>query len=170
MDPYLGEIRAVGFNFAPQGWAVCSGQILPISQNTALFSLFGTFYGGNGLSTFALPNLQGNVIVGLGQGPGLSPRDVGEVVGAVSTSLTFNTIPSHSHGLNGSAEAAPLASPQNAVPAKAVRKAYAAAPATGALHDHAVSNTGSTISHNNLQPYLCINYIVALQGIFPPRS
>ena len=100
MDPFVAEIRMVGFNFAPKGWAQCQGQLLPISQNTALFSLLGTMYGGDGKSTFALPNLQGNTPIGQGQGPGLSPRDVGEQGGSPTVTLLQTEIPGHSHTLN----------------------------------------------------------------------
>ena len=168
MDPFLGEIRPVGFNFAPRGWALCQGQILPISQNTALFSLLGTNYGGNGTVNFALPNLQGNVAIGARQGPGLSSFFEGQTGGQTSVTLTTAQLPAHSHSVRGSSAAATSRSPSGNFPAKSVRKVYTT-PAAGQLIADAVISTGSGFPHNNMQPYLSINYIIALQGIFPSR-
>ena len=168
-EPFLGEIRPVGFSFAPIGWATCSGQILPISQNTALFSLMGTFYGGNGTSNFALPNLQGNVAISYGSGPGLTPRNIGEVGGQTSVTLTTSQMPAHNHNVVGSSAAANSLSPIGKFPATSGRKLYAPA-ANVQFSSDAVIADGGGQSHNNMQPFLSINYIIALTGIFPARQ
>lgn len=174
-DPYVGEIRIVGFNFAPQGWALCNGQILPISQYTALFSLLGTTYGGDGRSNFALPNMQGNAPMHWGEGPGLSPYDLGETGGEPSVTLTTNQIPAHSHTLNGGNLPATAQTPSGgllAVPVVNPRFAdlYSSAPGNAQADPAAISPAGSSHSHNNMQPYLTMNFIIALQGVFPPRQ
>lgn len=172
MDPFVGEIRIFTGNFAPTGWALCNGQLLPISQNTALFSLLGTSYGGDGKSNFALPNLQGRFPLHQGQGPGLTPRFVGETDGAASVSLLANEMPQHGHGLK-----AALA-PATGMPGAAVSLAPVAggtpvyhAPASPvAMAAQTIGPAGSNAPHNNRQPYLALNFIIALQGIFPPRN
>ena len=172
-NPFVGEIRAFGFTFAPAGWAFCNGQILPISQNTALFSLLGTFYGGNGTSNFALPNLQGSLAVDMGSGPGLTPRDLGETGGASAVTLTVAEIPAHTHSVITSPTSND-ASPVGATFGGAARghsPAYAAA-GTGTVNMSAgaVAQTGGGQAHDNMPPYLALNFCIALLGIFPPRS
>jgi len=181
-DQFLGEIRIVPFNFAPVGWAMCQGQILSIAQNTAVFSLLGTFYGGNGTSNFALPNFQDNAAICMGQGIGLSPYDIGETGGTASVTLLDSQIPAHGHTLNASSASATTASPTGNVPAAAkgsgrggVAFAVDLYAATGAgtattLAPTQLGNAGGGDPHNNLQPSLGLNYIIALQGIFPPRN
>lgn len=158
-DPFLGEIRCFGFNFAPQGWAMCNGQLLPISQNTALFSLLGTQYGGNGITTFALPDLQGRV------GMHMSTTHLqGESAGEETHTLSKTEMPTHFHGI-GAAAAKTTSQPNGAYSAQggAYSKVKSAVMAPSA-------HAGGTQPHNNLQPYLVLNYCIALAGIFPSRS
>jgi microcystin-dependent protein len=168
MDPFIAEIRIVGFNFAPQGWAFCDGQILPLSQNTALFSLLGTTYGGNGLSTFALPDLQGRAPMQEGQGPGLSFRSLGEEGGSTLVSLLESEIPNHNHQIRTVNDPGLQSSPQGAFPSRA--NMYKTLPgSTSPMNASIMTPSGGSLPHNNMQPYLTLNYIIALQGIFPPR-
>ena len=176
-DNFLGEIRIVPFNFAPTGWAFCDGQILPISQNTALFSLLGTQYGGDGQSTFALPNLQGQVPMDYGNGPGLTPRSIGESGGTTTVTLTALQSPAHAHGMNASSDAATSVSPSGALLAVPVQAdprfpstLYATATASDAMLAGSAQATGGGQAHNNMQPYLTLNFVIALQGIFPSRD
>ncbi len=175
-NPFLAEIRIVPFGFAPKGWAFCDGQLLPISQNTALFSLLGTTYGGNGTSTFALPNLQGAAPMHAGQGPGLSLRDLGETGGEDAVTLLQTEIPTHSHAAQGLNAKAGQTSPSNAVWAQQQEgrqplPAYSTNPGTTpAMSPSALATTGGSQPHNNLMPYLVLNFIIALQGVFPARS
>jgi microcystin-dependent protein len=175
MDPYVGEIRAVGFNFAPVGWAVCNGQLMPITQNTALFSLLGTNFGGDGRSTFGLPNLQGASPRGMGQGPGLNLVDIGEQGGAQSVTLNQNQIPSHNHSVFTVSSAGTTGDPTNATFAESrygrvSQNLYAsAADGQTTLNTGALRTAGSSGSHDNLPPYLVVLFIIALQGVFPPR-
>ncbi|HEX6376502.1 MAG TPA: tail fiber protein [Allosphingosinicella sp.] len=171
-DPFVAEIRIVGFNFAPTGWAQCNGQLLPLSQNTALFALLGTMYGGDGKSTFALPNLQGNSAMHQGQGQGLSQRFIGEQGGSEFVTLLESEMPAHSHALNSNSLAASTLLPSNETAlARSVNgSAYhdtTAALATMAFQ--ALTPAGGSLPHNNLMPYLVMNYVIALQGVFPPR-
>ena len=171
-DQFVAEIRVFPFNFPPTGWAFCNGQILPISQNTALFSLLGTTYGGDGVSNFALPNLQGNFPINFGQGAGLSLYDLGETGGAAAVTLLASEIPAHTHNVN-CATASNAASPANAVFGGAARgkpPAYAPGPAAVAMSGSAVAAAGGNQPHNNLPPFLVLNFCIALQGVFPPRS
>jgi|SRR5271167_1144446 len=175
-EPFLGEIRIFGGNFAPNGWALCDGSLLPISQNTALFSILGTTYGGDGVRTFALPDLRGRVGVSFGQGPGLSSYQQGQVGGAESDTLTTAQMPSHSHSV-GASETPSTNDPKGAVPAKSVgpqigsgAHVYGAAPDGTAMNSAMVGPTGGGQPVSILQPYLVINYIIALQGIFPSRN
>lgn len=171
-DPFVAEIRAFGFNFAPRGWAWCDGQLLPISQNTALFSLLGTTYGGDGRSTFALPDLQGRVPMHPGQGPGLSLHDLGETGGMEAVTLLESEIPSHSHVLRGSSAEADLrvVSPGRVL---AVPEDPSYAPSgqpVVPLAPQALAPSGGGQPHNNLMPYLTFYFCIALQGVFPPRG
>jgi microcystin-dependent protein len=171
-DQFLGEIRMFAGNFAPTGWAFCNGQILPISQNTALFSLLGTQYGGNGSSNFALPNLQGNFPLHAGQGPGLTPYVVGEATGQAAVTLLGSQMPAHNHALL----AAPSPTTGAAGPTVALAPSsngaaiYHAATHTQPLAPAALAASGGGQAHENRQAYLALNFIIALQGIFPSRG
>lgn len=173
-EPYVGEIRIFPFAFAPLGWAFCNGQFLPISQNTALFSLLGTFFGGNGTSNFALPNLQGSVPLGTGQGPGLSPRDLGQAGGAPAVTLTTQTVAAHTHGMLASPRDAELNAPgpQNALARSNPATIYTAPSGATlqALSQQTLGTVGNGQPHNNLMPYLTLNFCIALQGVYPARS
>jgi microcystin-dependent protein len=172
-DPFVAEIRIFPFNFAPTGWATCDGQILPISQNTALFSLLGTTYGGNGQSTYALPNMQGNAPMHPGQGPGLSLHDLGETSGTQFVTLLQSEIPAHSHslgavgGFNGTNN-----DPTDGVPAKgdAGLLPYTPAGPLITMAFEAIAPAGGGLPHNNMMPFLTLNFCIALQGVFPPRT
>ena len=169
-EPFVGEIRIFAGSFAPTGWALCDGQLMPIAQNTALFMLLGNAYGGNGQNTFALPDLRGRVPVQSGQGPGLTPRLRGEAPGAETHTLSVAEIPAHAHPLGASAANGNSDAPAGGVMARspaAVPQYAANADAT--LAASAVSPTGGSQPHNNMQPYLTLNFIIALQGIFPSR-
>jgi microcystin-dependent protein len=171
-DQFVAEIRIFPFNFAPLGWAMCNGQLLPISQNTALFSLLGTTYGGDGKSTFGLPDLQGNAPMHPGQGAGLSLHDLGEVGGSSTVTLLESEIPVHTHTLMASASPGNRTAPQGNSIARA-SGATPYAPAGGQtvlLAGQALAPAGGDQPHNNMQPYLTLNFCIALQGIFPPRS
>ena len=174
-NPFVAEIRPFAFNFAPTGWMFCQGQLLSISQNTALFSLLGTTYGGDGHTTFALPDFQGMVPMFYGQGPGLSLVDEGETSGSETVTLLQSEIPSHAHTLNVSTAAATTQDPAGhflAVPdARSGSPIYD--PTASGLSQMAfteVGVAGSGQPHNNMQPYLCLNFCIATQGVFPPRS
>jgi microcystin-dependent protein len=171
-DQFVAEIRIFAGNFAPNGWATCDGQLLPISQNTALFSLIGTFYGGNGTSNFALPNFQGSFPMHQGNGAGLTPRSVGETGGSQFVTLLPNEMPIHTHGPQGAlAPGAPrLANPANAIWAPSTARPYASGPPNVAMHPLALSVAGGSQPHNNMPPFQTLTFIIALQGIFPPRS
>ncbi len=178
-DPFVAEIRIIPFNFAPNGWAFCDGQLLPIAQNTALFSLLGTMYGGNGVSNFALPNLQGRFPIQAGQGPGLSLYNQGEMGGASGVTLSQTEIPSHGHTavaptVNASDTAGNSTSPTGKVWARYGREGgYSNAPANTQMAagvSLGVQPAGNSLPHNNLPPYLTLNFIIARQGIFPPRN
>lgn len=180
-DQFLAEVRIFPFNFPPTGWAFCNGQLMPLSQNTALFALLGTVYGGDGKSTFALPNLQGAAPMQPGQGQGLSLRDLGETGGVENVTLLTSEIPVHAHNLQASDAEATTTEPAGQLPAKGlwdagtsfgVVGAYSSAPLTGQpapMAPHAVSVAGGSLPHNNMQPYLALNFCIALQGIFPQR-
>jgi microcystin-dependent protein len=173
-DPFVAEIRIFPFNFAPSGWAFCDGQLMAISQNTALFSLLGTTYGGNGYSNFALPNLQGCAPMHPGQGPGLSLHDLGETGGSETVSLLESEIPSHSHALMADAANSGQAhSPLNGSYAKiplGAPPAYAASGSPVNMNASAIATTGGGQPHNNMQPYLTLSFCIALQGVYPPRT
>jgi microcystin-dependent protein len=171
-DPFVAEIRIFPFNFAPKGWAWCDGQLMPLSQHTALFSLLGTTYGGNGVNNFALPDLQGRAPMQHGQGPGLSLHDLGEESGSETVTLLESEIPAHSHALRGSSDPA-----NNSLPAgsrfaetSSSVKMYAASPGGGMLAPDALAPAGGDGPHNNMMPYLTCYFCIALQGVFPPRK
>jgi microcystin-dependent protein len=183
-SPFVAEIRIFAGNFAPTGWALCNGQLMPISQNTALFSLLGTTYGGDGKSTFALPNLQGSAPMQPGQGPGLSLRDLGETGGEQAVTLIQTEMPAHSHFMQATATQATTASAAGNMLAMATAgggkggggsniNMYSTTTSGGSLVQMnllELSVTGSSLPHNNLPPYLGLTFIIALQGVFPARS
>lgn len=171
-NPFVAEIRIFTGNFAPVGWALCNGQLLSISQNTALFSLLGTNYGGNGTTNFALPNLQGAAPLGQGQGPALTNRLVGESGGEPSVTLASSEMPQHSHTMMSSTVGVGAASPSGGIMVAGGRgrpAAYAPPAALTAMSPVALSAAGSSLAHNNMPPYLAFTFIIALEGIFPPR-
>ena len=173
-DPFVAEIRIFPFNFAPRGWAFCNGQLLPLSQNTALFSLLGTTYGGDGRSNFALPNLQGNFAMHPGQGPGLSLRDLGETGGSAGVTLLPGQVPAHTHQLMATASTTSPSPTGNAMsqavlPPSTAVPVYRSPTNKVAMAPDAVAAVGGQ-PHNNRQPYLALNFCIALQGVFPPRS
>lgn len=171
-DPFVAEIRIFPFNFAPKGWAWCDGQILPLSQNTALFSLLGTTYGGDGKSNFALPDLMGRAPMHPGQGPGLSLHDLGETGGSETVSLLESETPAHSHQLRANANLGNSRNPSGNVLARPVGGLVYQSTASGSttMAAEAIAPAGGDVPHNNLQPYLTFYFCIALQGVFPPRS
>ena len=169
-DPFVGEIRMFGGNFAPQGWALCNGQLLQISQNTALFSLLGTTYGGDGRATFALPDLQGRLPVHFGQGPGLSNHELGEATGEETVILTVNEMPAHRHSISSAAAATRDTPAGNVFGSPGAGTPIYGGAANAALSPVANSVVGGGQAHPNLMPFLCTTFIIALQGIFPARS
>ena len=173
-DPFVAEIRIFAFNFPPKGWAFCNGQLMPLSQNTALFSLLGTTYGGDGKSTFALPNMQGNVPMHPGQGPGLSQHFLGETSGSQFVTLLASEIPAHAHFVGRArSEAGDSITPAASVWAQAAAGRGSAAlyepTANAKVNATSLSPTGGDLPHNNMQPYLTLNFCIALQGVFPTR-
>jgi len=171
MDPFVAEIRIFPFNFAPKGWAWCDGQLLPLSQNTALFSLLGTTYGGNGKSNFALPDLQGRAPMHPGQGPGLSLHDLGETGGSETVSLLSSEIPHHNHAIKAVPEPADLKTPDNySLAASTQGKVYANGATNVSMAPAQIQPTGGNFPHNNMMPYLTAYFCIALQGVFPPRG
>ena len=173
-DQFVAEIRIFGFNFPPVGWAFCNGQVLPLSQNTALFSLLGTTYGGDGKSNFALPNLQGSVPLQQGQGPGLSLYDLGEQAGQTSVTLLSSQLPAHTHALECSTAVGDQRSPVGHVPAvppaQRGQNFYADAAGTKpAMNTSLLASAGGNLPHNNMPPYLTLNFCIALQGVYPSR-
>ena len=184
-EPFLGEIKVISFNFPPKGWAFCNGQLLPINQNQALFALLGTTYGGNGTTTFGLPDLRGRVPVGWGQGNGLSNYNLGEKGGEEGHTLILNEMGPHNHSLNGDT-ASPATNNTN-MPSTSVVLGntigtvsgsanafnlylYASGTPAGTLDAHSIGNTGGNLPHPNIMPYLALNFCIALQGIFPSRN
>lgn len=174
-DPFVAEIRMFGFNFAPRGWGLCQGQLISISQNTALFSLLGTNYGGNGTTNFALPNFVGRAPIHWGQGPGLSDYSIGEALGVETVVLTANQMPAHRHNLGCSTANANKPLPVNNFPSASVpltqpRNAASLDGSAVTMAAGAVSATGGGQEHSNMQPYLGLTFCIAMQGVFPPRS
>lgn len=177
-DQFVGEIRMFAGNYPPQGWAFCNGQLMPIAQNTALFSLLGNFYGGNGVTNFGLPDLRGRAPMHQGQGNGLSNRDIGEQVGSENVSLITTEMPIHNHQAMAVEQVGDTNSPENAVWAQAPKQGKFVKRDTPLYNDAvdslmspvSLSVAGSSLPHNNRQPYLGVNFIIALQGIFPPRG
>ena len=180
MQPFLGQITLFPYNFAPNGWALCEGQLLPISQYTALFSLLGTQFGGDGRTNFALPDLRGRAAIGQGQGPGLSPYAIGETQGAEQVTLTTATVPAHSHAFPAFASSATTNAPNGALPAEghgsgrgggfAVNTYSASGTAVSLAAGQVAPAAGGGQPHSNLQPYLTLNWCIALQGVFPARA
>lgn len=172
-EPFIGEIRIFPYNFAPRNWAFCDGQLLSIAQNTALFALLGTTYGGDGRTTFGLPNLQGRAAVHAGRGPGLSDRRLGATGGSPTVQLTQQQLPSHQHTAQCSSQVGDAANPQNKVIAAMPRGrpgAYSTTAPDVAMNPQALALSGGGQSHNNLPPYLVLNFCIALFGLFPPRN
>lgn len=175
-NPFLAEIRVLPFAFAPKGWAMAQGQLLPISQNTALFSLLGTFYGGDGKSNFALPNTQGNCSFNQGQGPGLSLYDLGEQGGVGNVTLLTTEFPSHNHVVNcdgGQATGSTPAGGALAQPKAAGINMYSSTSSKGGattLNPMVITSAGGSQPHNNMMPFIGLNWCIALQGVFPARS
>lgn len=170
-EPFVGEIRMFAGNFAPRGWAFCDGQLLAITSNEVLFSLLGVMYGGDGRTTFGLPDLRGRLPIHAGTGPGLSPRRLAAKFGTEQETLTVNQLPSHSHPLQASSTVANKASPEGRVPGTSSAFDFYQSGAPGvAMNSASVTNTGGSQSHSNLMPYLCVNFIIALVGIYPSRT
>lgn len=172
-EPFIAEIFMGGMNFAPRGYATCQGQLISIAQNTALFSLLGTTFGGNGQTTFALPDLRGRVPMGWGQGPGLSPRTLGEAAGEEYTTLLITQMPAHNHSINATSDIGDSSDPTGRVLANtgALDKEYRTSVASVVqLNANSLSPAGGSQPHNNMQPYLVLNFYIALEGIFPSRN
>jgi microcystin-dependent protein len=171
MDPYIGQIMLFAGNFAPVGWALCNGQLMSISQNSALFAILGTTYGGDGVTTFGLPDLRGRVPLHFGQGPGLGNYTLGEKAGVEAVTLTTQQMPIHGHAFTPGCSTDPpnAQTPENSVPAQLDTQVYGSE-ANAAMRPGNSTNAGGSQPHDNLQPYLCVTFIIALQGIFPSRS
>ena len=174
-DPYIGEIRMFAGNYAPMGWALCDGQILQISQYTALFAILGTTYGGNGQTTFGLPDLRGRIPMHMGTGPNLTPRRIGDSGGAEKVTMTSAQMPAHTHAVNASGQDGGGSSPEASLPAVVndgsgtQYMAYGNTPST-TMNQQMISAAGQGQPHDNVQPFLCLNFIIALEGEFPPWS
>ncbi|MBC3788354.1 phage tail protein [Spirosoma utsteinense] len=172
MEPFIGQIIMFGGNFAIRGYAICSGQLMSIAQNTALFSILGTTYGGNGQTTFGLPDLRGRVPIGQGQGPGLPNFTLGQLAGTTSVTLNSSNMPIHNHSLVAVTETGNVASPQNAFLAAtgALDPEYRASGSNVAMAPQSIGNAGSSQPFSIMPPYLTINYLIALEGIYPSRN
>lgn len=169
-EPFVGEIRMFAGNFAPRGWAFCDGQLLAVSQNDALFSLLGTIYGGDGRTTFGLPDLRGRIPIHAGHGPGLSERRLGSKGGSEKVTLTVNQLPSHGHPMQASQDGATSPNPQGAVLSEALTTTpYIQDVQTVNMNADSITNVGGSRSHTNLMPFLCVHFIIALFGIYPSR-
>ena len=171
-EPFLGELMLTGYNFCPQGWAAANGQLLPISQNTALFSLLGTYFGGNGQTTFALPDLRGRTPIGVGQGPGLSDRQLGEQGGAETVTLTTNEMPAHTHAAYGSTLAGNTPNPAAALPARKFRTLLyrGGSPANTTLAADAIGVTGNGQPHENMAPFTAFTICISNAGVYPSQN
>ncbi|MBY0304105.1 MAG: hypothetical protein B7Y43_14000 [Sphingomonas sp. 28-62-20] len=175
-SPFIGEIRIFGFNFAPRGWVFCKGQLLPISQYSAVFAVLGTSYGGNGTTNFGIPNFQSNAPMGWGNGPGLTPRAIGEQSGTPSVTLSPLEMPAHNHLVNGQAPTNAATQVVNTptstanIGFSAGARLYAAPPATTTLAPQAIGPTGGSGAHDNQQPSLALNFCLAIEGVFPVRN
>jgi microcystin-dependent protein len=169
-EPFVGEIRMFAGNFAPRGWAFCDGQLLAVSQNDALFSLLGTIYGGDGRTTFGLPDLRGRIPIHAGHGPGLSERRLGAKSGEEKVTLTVNQLPSHGHPLHATQTTADNRQPIGLAPATSTGQVYSEIFDPQTMSPEAISKTGGSRSHTNLMPFLCIHFIIALVGIYPSRN
>ena len=169
-DPFIGEIRMFGFNFCPRGWASCDGQLLSIAQNTALFSLLGTIYGGDGRTTFGLPDLRGRVPIHVGQGPGLTNRRLGEKSGAEDVTLAIEEMPEHRHRAMASTANGTAQSPRGRVWAKERgTKIYNAGPPNRQMGSSAIETEGASMAHENMPPFITLTFCIAIQGVFPPK-
>ena len=169
-EPFIGEIRMFAGNFAPRGWAFCDGQLLSVSQNDALFSLFGTIYGGDGRTTFGLPDLRGRIPIHMGTGPGLAPRNLGAREGAETETVTVNQLPTHTHAFRASTTVSEETSPSgNVISQSSAADLFIEDTPNFGLAPNAITSVGGARSHTNIQPFLCIHFIVALAGIFPSR-
>lgn len=169
-EPFLGQISIVGFNFAPRGWAQCNGQLISIAQNTALFALLGTTYGGNGQTTYALPDLRGRAPMAFGDGAGLTSRSLGEPSGQETVTLIGAQLPMHTHLLDANSARADRANAAGAALGAAADATYATTAPASTLAPNAVTQTGGSQPHNNMQPYLTLNIVIALEGFFPARN
>lgn len=175
-EPFIGEIRMFAGNFAPRGWAFCNGQLLPISQHSALFSILGTTYGGDGQTTFALPDLRGRAPMHWGDGPGLTLRRLGESGGSEKVTLTTSEMPAHNHQLSASSAHGDTPAPEGALNATAVDIAqqplnvYHGGTPNATMAPQAIRSAGGGQPHNNMQPFLCVSFIIALEGLYPSRS
>jgi microcystin-dependent protein len=170
-EPFIGEVRVFPYHFAPRGWAICNGQLLPIADNTALFSLIGTIYGGDGRTTFGLPNLQGRAALHPGAGPGLTPRSIGSKGGSEQVTLSEARMPRHNHQAVAGDSADTESANNSTWAAKERTKLYKSGPSNlTAMDQTAISNTGGSEAHNNMPPYLTMGYYIALQGIYPSRD
>lgn len=172
METFIGTIELFGFDYAPRGWAKCDGQLLAISQNSALFSLLGTTYGGDGRTTFALPDLRGRAPIGIGHGPGLSMHTIGETGGTESVTMTQANMPAHSHALRASGSPGNAESPSGNVPANSGlgSPVYSDAQPNTVMNNEMIGASGGNMPMNNMPPFLAMNYCIALYGIFPPRD
>lgn len=170
-EPFVGEIRMFAGNFAPRGWAFCDGQLLAVSQNDALFSLLGTIYGGDGRTTFGLPDLRGRIPIHAGSGPGLSPRRLGAKLGTEKETLTVNQLPSHTHPLSASNDVAnqTTAGGDRVTGQTGTFDLYQSSNAVAPMNAAAIGSVGGSQAHTNLMPYLCVHFIIALVGIYPSR-
>lgn len=169
-EPFVGEIKMFAGNFAPRSWALCDGQLLSVSQNDALFSLLGTIYGGDGRTTFGLPDMRGRLPIHVGSGPGLTPRQLGQRFGQESVNLTAAQTPPHTHQLRATDEAGETTNPSGQVQAQTTDESYSTDPPNTNMASPAISTSGSSQSHFNIQPFQCINFIIALFGIYPSRN
>ncbi len=170
-EPFIAQVKAFGFNFAPRGWAPCDGQLLPIAQNTALFSLIGTTYGGDGRTTTGLPNLQGRFVMHQGRGPGLTDRRLGQTGGVESVTLSQAQIPSHSHTLRANQNLGDTDTPGgNSLAAHGRNSQYSTSAPDVSMNSNAITETGGSGAHSNMPPYQVLNYCIALEGMFPSRS